>query len=297
MRVATLVAGGMDSATVYRRCQPGGPWRRLLPGIVVLQNAPPDQLQKVTAALLHAGPNAVVTGVEACRRLGMRLEVDDHSVHVLVPHAREMTSCGFVVVERTHRLPRPLSRQGLPLAPPQRAVLDAVRRLRERDVVAACLVEAMQRGKCSVAELRDELAKGSQRGSALPRRVLAQVDGLRSVAEVHGRRLSRHLGVAPSHWNARLLGSDSQYVGRPDAWWDDVGLAWEIDSVEFHFDRADYAKTLARNSRYARNGVVVVQTLPSRLLADRAAVIDELDAAYRMAATRPRPPVTIAAEP
>ncbi|MFF5990837.1 hypothetical protein [Prauserella flavalba] len=101
--------------------------------------------------------------------------------------------------------------------------------------------------------------------------------------------------MRPSHWNPTVYGPAGQYVGCPDAWWDDVGLAWEIDSFEFHFSRFDYARTLQRNTNYAAAGLTVVQTLPSRLIHEPGGVLAELGAAYRAAAARPRPTVRVEA--
>jgi hypothetical protein len=50
--VAALVGLGVPGPTVARRCQDGGPWRGLLPGIVMLGNGPPTRQQEITAALL-----------------------------------------------------------------------------------------------------------------------------------------------------------------------------------------------------------------------------------------------------
>ncbi|WP_323808364.1 hypothetical protein [Prauserella endophytica] len=296
VRVASLEALGMPSSTVYRRCLPDGPWRRVLPGIVVLQTSPPTQEQRVVAALLFAGGEAVVTGVEACRRLGFRdAELPASAgVHVLVPHEHKLQSSGFLTVERTKRMPTAVPRGRVPLAPPVRAVLDAARRIRTVDPVAKLLIEAIQRGRCTTEALSYELEHGTQRGTAIPRRVLAQIERLRSVAEFHARRIVADVAVPPTHWNHELYGPDDSYVACPDAWWDDVGLAWEVDSLDFHFSVDGYAKTLARNTRYAEVGVTVVQTLPSRLLNDPAAVVAELNAAYQAAAARPRPAVRIA---
>lgn len=293
IRVATLEAEGMDSSTVYRRCLPGGPWRKLLPGVVMLQNSAPTREQMVIAALLYAGPRALVTGVEACRRQNLRTGPggEHDPIHVLTPHDEKVVSSGFVVVERTHRLPATVFSGQVPLAPVGRAALDAARRLRSSDEIAKLLIEAVQRGGCTVRGLRWELEHGSQRGTAIPRRILGDIAGLRSVAELHGRRLTNHLSVPPTHWNPALYTPDGTYIGRPDAWWDDVGLAWEIDSVEFHYSSGDYAQTLTRNGRYAQTGILVLQTLPSRLRSATAAVVGELDAAYRAAAASPRPDV------
>ena len=94
-------------------------------------------------------------------------------------------------------------------------------------------------------------------------------------------------------WNLPVFDSSGQFVAIPDAWCDDVALASEIDSFEWHLNAKGYARTVARNTRYAGAGIVVVQTLPSRLRDDPEGVISELRAAYAAAKARPRPAVMV----
>ncbi|GAA4553761.1 hypothetical protein [Amycolatopsis samaneae] len=294
--VARLEQLGVPPRTSYRRCAPGQPWRRLLPGVLLLSSAEPTRRQLVEAALLYAGPDAVVTGAESCRRQGMRTLCDEERVHLLVPAGYKVGTVGSVVVERTTRMPEPVVRGELPLAPLGRAVLDECRRMRRTAPVAALLTEVVQRGKVSPSTLADELACGSSRGSAHPRSVLGKVlAGARSVAEVDAMRVWRLTGLPRPVWNVELRDSAGRYVAIPDAWCDEVGLAWEIDSLEFHYRREDYAATLERNARYAAAGVIVVQSLPGRLRTEPRRVAAELVAAYRAAAARQRPRVRVSA--
>ncbi len=209
---------------------------------------------------------------------------------MLIPHGRRVQSRAFVVVERTHRMPAAVTNRSVRMAPLIRAITDAARRLRTSDEVGKLLIEAIQHGHCAPQKLLAELDRGSDRGTALPRRMLYEVDVLRSVAELHARRLAQQLQIpAPSNWNTKIIGPDGAVIGRPDAWWDDVGMAWEIDSVEYHYSKQDYARTLRRNTRYVSAGIMLVQTLPSRLLRDQAGVLRELTETYQAAAARPRP--------
>lgn len=298
IRALTLESLELSSKVIYRKCLPGGPWQRLLPGIILLHNATPSRRELLLAALLYAGPNAMLTGATACRQYGLRMpaafSADD--VHVLIPQQHKILSSEYVTVERTWRLPNPLVREAIPLAPPVRAVTDAARRIRTEEPINQLLVEAVQNGRCTPEALNFELDNGTKRGTALPRRLLMEWVDLRSVAEIQAKRLSERLSVPPSHWNFEIRDAAGAYVGRPDGWWDDVALAWEIDSFDFHFSRDGYARTLRRNSRYAGAGVTVVPTLPSRLRDDPDGILRELESAYRMASTRPRPPVFLTQE-
>jgi hypothetical protein len=291
IRVSTLEQeGGVPSRTSYRRCLSGGPWRRLLPGIVVLQNGPPSRDQLVQAALLYAGPAAVVSGLEACRRHGLDVMTGER-VHVLVPHDHKLQSSEYLLVERTRRMPCPVHRNGIPLAPLVRAVLDSCRRTKNADEIVKLLIEAIQKKGCDPSEFHTELELGSPRGTAMPRRLLGEAIQLRSVAEKDALTLTQQAGLATEHWNKPVYGPHGAFIAIPDAWWDDVGFAWEIDSKAFHYKADDYANTLARNAKYAAAGIVLLQTLPSRLRTEPKAVMRELADAYRAAANRPRPPV------
>ncbi|MFG1642316.1 hypothetical protein ACGFMK_18675 [Amycolatopsis sp. NPDC049252] len=296
VRVADLEVLGIDSKTVYRKCLPGGQWRRLLPGVVQLHNHDPTMDQHAAAALLYAGAGAQITGVESCRRQGMRpaqLPVT-HDVHLLIPHERKIRSAGFVTIERTLRLPKPAVRNEFPLAPLVRSTTDVLRRLYDDEMCTQVLIESIQRGRCTPEMLLRELNKGSQRGTAVPRRLLVEWTAVRSMAEAHAKRLSSRLVNPPSHWNPDIHDASGRYIACPDGWWDDVGMAWEIDSFEFHFARSDYARTLERNTRYAAAGIPVVQTLPSELTHNPADVLAKLEAAYLTAKARPRPAVHLA---
>jgi hypothetical protein len=144
-----LVQLGVPESTVYRRARNGGPWQRLLPGVLLLSNGTPSTQQLVTAALLYSGPDSMLTGMLACRRHGVRRgPTPPFQVHVLVPHARQLRSTGFVLVERTRRLPDPVGDDGVPLAPPARACIDTARRLSDPREVTELLGDAVQRGLC-----------------------------------------------------------------------------------------------------------------------------------------------------
>ncbi|WP_370932089.1 hypothetical protein [Amycolatopsis sp. cg13] len=289
IRAVTLKSLGMNSRVIYRRCLPGGPWRRLLPGVILLHNNDPTPDQLVHAALLYAGESAIVTGEEACLRYGLRLPAPDgpRHIHLLVPHRQKLNSSEFVTIERTRFLPAPWLRAGVPLAPLVRATTDVVRRIRDPELVNRILIESVQRGGCSPQALAEELDRGTKRGTAIPRRLLAEWSDIRSVAEAEAQKVATSLLNQPTHQNVALYDHTGQYAGRPDFWWDDVGLAWEIDSVEFHFRSADYARTLHRNTRYAALGITVVQTLPSRL---RTAAKSSSERAQRRVPCRRGPP-------
>jgi hypothetical protein len=262
--------------------------------VVLLGNGEPTDEHRIRAALLHGRDGALLTGIHALLRHGLRKAPAPRDVHVLIPAGRRVAGLGFVHIERTTRLPRARLLGELPVAPVHRAVIDAARRLRDHDTVLAMMAEAIQRRFCTPSALAHELAVGSRAGKALPTRALAPLlDGVRSVAEADAWRLRMRSGLPECRWNVKLFGVDGRYVASPDAWWDDVGFAWEIDSLSHHADPHDHARTLARNTRYLTAGVLVLQTLPARLRTEPELVLDELRAGYEIARSRPRPDVHV----
>jgi hypothetical protein len=294
-----LVELGVPERTVYARCRPGGPWQLLLPATVLLSNGEPTRDQLVTAGLLYAGEDAVVTGLEACRRLGVRRGPSTgRQVHLLVPHYRQPRSTGYVAIERTRRMPRPVRRGRFPLAPNARAAVDAARRLRSQAEVTELLADVVQRRLCTVRELAAEVDACQRRGTAVPRRILRDVNaGARSVAERDAQRLWRRSGLPEPLWNASVYDASGQLLGIADGWWDDVGLAWEINSFAGHLLPEDYAREQEKAARFAAAGITVVPTHPTRMPDDADAVIDELRQAFEHAAGRTRPPVRATRSP
>ncbi|MFB9385015.1 hypothetical protein ACFFTK_17860 [Pseudonocardia petroleophila] len=289
-----LVALGVPESTVYHRCRDGGPWQRLAPGVLLLSTGQPTSDQLVVAALLHAGADAVLTGLEACRRHRIRRgPASGASLHLLVPHTRQVRNTWFLRIDRTRRLPHPVSRGGIPLAPVARAVADAARLLRSEREIAELISDAVQRNLCTVAQLVTELDAGGQHGSATPRRVLRDVrDGIRSAAELDAKKLWHRSGLPEPWWNAPVHDAAGRFLGIADAWWDDVALAWEINSYQWHLAPEDYAREQEKRARFTAAGAAILPTLPGRLRVQRREVTAELVASYRAAAARPRPPVT-----
>jgi hypothetical protein len=297
---ALAAALDVSERTIYRRCLDGGPWRRVLPGVALLFTGRPTTDQLVHAALVLCGSDAMVTGIEACRRHGLRRGPVRHTdadgrypeIHILVPERKQVRSVEFVHVERTARLPVPVHRRGVPLAPLVRACTDAARRIRSAAEVTELLSEPVQRRLCTVGELWTELTTGSRRGTAVPRAVLTDVaDGVRSAAERAGKRLWSRTGLPDAWWNAEVRDVNGHSLGVGDCWLDEVAMLWEIESSEWHLDPAAHEYTVRRAARFTAAGVVYIASKPRMVLDNPAEVITTLQAAYTHARARPRPPL------
>ncbi len=256
-----------------------------------------DAQRAAADGLNYCGRDALLTGAVALDRLGLRsVRRLPQDVAVLVPHSQRRKSHGFVIVERTIRLPRPdLDANGLPWAPPACAVVDLCRRLHELDVVREVVAEAVQQGHCSVERLAVEVRDSQSRGSGLPRRVLREVAaGVRSVVEARIREGMRRGGIPDPLWNVDLLDAvDGTFLGCVDAYWDEYGVALPIDSMEWHLGPKRYKLTQARQRDLTERGVLVLPVAPSVALDDLPRFLRQVRNTLAEGATRPRPRVRL----
>lgn len=291
----TLEESGIAPSTIWARCQEGGSWQRVLPGVVLLHNAKPTTVQRYLAALAYGGPQAVITSFSALKIAGY--DVPTHNdVHLLIPDEVRRRSVSFVKVERTIRLPTASRRGNLRYAPPVRGLLDASRATITPSQCQSLFMAGIQRGDVTMNDLAQELAAGSSRGSALPRSIIRDLgNDAHSVAELQAQTLYATSGLPAMTHNVDIYDSVGRWVARPDGWIDDVALAWEIDSLRHHFTVESHRQTVERRARMQRSGIIVVSTLPQQLTADPRTVLADLHAAHDLARSRPRPAIFLRA--
>jgi hypothetical protein len=280
-------AAGLTEKALRYRLRPGGPWRALLPAVYIAVTGTPSRAQQEIAAQLYGGPRSVITGPAAlpCHRIrGPQSEFVD----VLVPARRQLRDAAFVRLHRTRRLPERVHRFGpLRYALAPRAVADAARGLTSLRDVRAIVADAVQRGRCAVPELAAELAAGPRAGSALLREALSDVaDGIRSAAEGDLKDLLAGSGLPMPLFNPMVFDGDT-FVARPDAWWPEHGVAVEVDSHEWHMSPADHERTLERNRRMGRYGIVILPFTPKQIRAEPAEVLAAIRDALGQAHDRP----------
>jgi hypothetical protein len=251
--------------------------------------------QRYWSALLYAAgrdhptsgrwPGALITGEAALALYRLRAAPAPEDVRefdVLVPQRRGVASVrGMVRVLRTRRLPPPWTVAcRLPVAPPVRAVADAVRQGGADDAQGA-LYEVVQAHGIAPEALAAELR--AERLTRLPgvRQVLDDLRmGARSPAEGLARRViegaeAAEAGVPRPLWNPRLeldgMGAPPRpprawgRLADPDAYWPGLGVLFEVDSVRHHSGVAEFDATLARDARITSRGLMVLHATPRRL--------------------------------
>jgi hypothetical protein len=266
----------------------------VLPGVYVAQTGALTQDQREMAALLYASPKSLITGVAAVRRHHLRSPGPD-VVDVLIPSSCRRQSVAFVRVHRTTRMPERLFTTGrIRFTKPARAVADAARSMTRFDDVRAVVCEAAQRKACTVPDLLAELESGPSAGSALLRQALAEIsDGVRSVAEGDFRQLLMRSGLPMPLFNARLFDADGTFIAAVDAWWQEAGVAAEIDSRAYHLAAADQDRTTGRHDKLVAHGILPLHFPPARMKTDAAGIIGEIRQAIEQGLRRPPLPVKV----
>ncbi|WP_436495383.1 hypothetical protein [Actinokineospora sp. HUAS TT18] len=255
-----------------------------------LGDAPPERAQRIQAALDRAGPDGVVTGREAMWLHGL-LTPPQGAVHVLVPSHGPRRSDGSVRIEPTIRPPDPLWRKGFPTAPLDRATVDACRSTASYGEVRQLALDAIYQGEVPVESLRRELEVSRRPGRTLLRQVLSEVDrGIRLVRGRIARELIDRAGLPPPEWGIRLSTPEKVHLGLVDAWWDEVGLAWDTD-VQRPWAPRTAQRVAEREARMSAHGVVIIHTAAPRFRRDADAVAWDLRAAYQLASASPKPEV------
>jgi hypothetical protein len=283
---------GLTKKALAYRIRAGGPWQRLLPGVYLVGTGTASARQRDVAALLHAGPRSVLTGLAAVRHHSFRVS-QPSVVTVLVPAGVRRQSTGFVQIQRTARMPAEFCVDGaVRFVLAARAVGDAVRSMTSFRDARALVAQAIQRQRCSIAQLEAELAQGSVKGSAALRAALEEVRaGVRSVPEGDLRRLIKRGRIPVPVFNARL------YVGRKlvavvDAWWEEAGVGAEVDSREYHYPAEDWQGTIRRHDRLVAHGVVLLHFTPQQIRTAPDEVTAQVRAALAAGCGRARLPIT-----
>ncbi|MFJ9773740.1 hypothetical protein ACIRVF_21270 [Kitasatospora sp. NPDC101157] len=299
-----LRARGVPARVITEHCRRGGPWQRLLPRVYLLQSGEPTPEQRMWAALLYAAQNgreegrregAVITGAAALALYGFasvpRLPAVT-GVDVLVPRQRRLKDAGDVRILRTERELVARSVHGLACAPVARAVADALCEwTAEGDAavpVREVLREAVARpeSRCTVRELATELVESGLTGEP---RVRAALDELLAaerdfVMEQVDRLVDEWLLPAPlAAPELRMRGGT--YIGIPDLYWPERGVAVEVDSDLRCVSEGEAAWVRGGQHRMEYLGIRVVYVSGARLAADPEAVGGELREAYRAGGT------------
>jgi hypothetical protein len=290
---AQVLRAGLTRHAVAHRLRDDGPWRLLFPGVYLTLPGLPTQAQRETAAILYAGPYAVITGNAALRFYEFR-QIPSKSgnvIDILIPARCTRTSTGSVRVHRTAHMPAmwakgPSARR---FVPPARAVADTARWVTDLREVRALVADAVQNGHCAIAQLADELRAGGTPNGALLRKVILEAAvGIRSAPEAELRDLIIKARMPLPLFNPRLYRPNGNFIACPDAWWPEAGVAIELDSRRWHLAPDDWERTMARHSDLGQYGIVTLHVTPHQLRTDPDTFLRKAANAYNAGVGRPR---------
>ncbi len=282
------LAAGMSVGAIRHAARAGGPWQRLAPGLYAAFTGELSHRQRLRAAVLRAGPGALLTGSDACRAHGLRYVPATSRPMVLIPHGRRAPTGGGAIVRRVVDLPGPRVVSGLPVAPVDRAVMDATRwsahSLEVRPSLQdtrALICESVQRRLTTPDRLAQALLQVPRNGTRFIRRAVDDVvAGCWSAPECELRDLVRRSAVLPEpHWNTPLPGLPDI---TPDGWWDESRLVLEVDSEEHHAYGLGPEQTERRHARMVAAGWTVMPISPRRIRRAASWLLVEIESAYRL---------------
>lgn len=268
---------GMSRSAIRHALGHGQRWQRIVRGVYATFSGPLQERHVIRAALLYAGPTAVVSGSAACRAYGMRYSESGLPL-ILIDEANSRAPIPIAELRRTRVPPAAVDVRSFPCASPARAAIDACHEVTDLRAARATLCEVVQRGLATPDELT-AIATQLHRYMTFVRQALTDVSaGCRSAPECELRDLIATSDILPDPaWNQPLPDDRSLH---PDGCWSEARLVIEVDSVEWHRFGDRPEQTERRRARYAALGYRVIPISPRRLREDPRSVLAEIEAAY-----------------
>jgi predicted transcriptional regulator of viral defense system len=249
-----LLDAGLNAQMIKRRLERKR-WQQLYRGVYAVFSGPPNRDTWLWAAVLRAGPGAVLSRLTAAELHGL-LDSPAESIYVTVPSTRRIITSGIVV--RTSRRVDEARQPGRepPRTSVEETVLDLVQLARTFDDACGWITRACSRRLTTEDRLRAAMeARKKMRWRAELDDVLAAAgDGIHSVLEYrYLRDVERAHGLPRSRHQVRVV-IDGKPVYR-DAYYDEYRVAVELDGRLAHPDDERWRDSRRDNMAGAR-GVV-----------------------------------------
>jgi hypothetical protein len=230
-----LLDAGLSSQLIKRRLERGR-WQQLYRGVYAVFTGPPPRAAWLWAAVLRAGPGAVLSHQTAAELHGL-IESPAETIYVTVPSTRRARSTGIAI-----RISGRVGEARQPSREPPRTtieetVLDLIQLSGTFDEACGWLTRACGRRRTTEARLRAALSlRKKMRWRPELEDVLAAAGaGIHSVLEYrYVRDVERAHGLPPSRHQVRVV-IDGRAVYR-DAYYEEYLLAVELDGRLAHPD-------------------------------------------------------------
>jgi hypothetical protein len=246
--------------------------------VLVERSRAADRLTRMAAALLYAGPDAILTSHTAARLYGCDA-ADEDSIHLLLPYKRRLRSKPGVTVHHSAWEPRHVERiHDMPVLALDRSLAELLCRARSTTAFA-CLEQALAmqpeatRNQFRGLVAESVLSRADRRGYRRATTLLELATGLtESPAESWVMVVLLDAGLPTPVPQYPIVGMDGRVRYRLDFAWPDLRVALEYDGYAAHEGRECH--DLEREQDLVRRGWVVVRATaadlkePTRLIAE-----------------------------
>ena len=250
-----LLNAGLDSQAIFRRLERGR-WQQLHRGVYAVFTGPVPRETELWAALLRAGPGAVLSHLSAAELHGL-VDQPSESIFVTVPSARRVAAPGLAIrtCARIGKATQP--NREPPRTSVEETVFDLIELAETLDNACGWITRAVGRRLTTAERLTETLARRKKMRwrVRLADMLKAAGDGIHSVLEYHYLRdVERAHGLPRSLHQVRVR-IDGKLAYR-DAYYKDYRLAVELDGRLAHPDEERWRDR--RRDNYS--GVEGVQT-------------------------------------
>jgi very-short-patch-repair endonuclease len=243
---AQLLTAGWKDDQIRQRVR-ARHWRRVHPGVYASFTGPLDYHANLLAGLLYAGAGAMWSHHTAAEQLGLIRIDTGRPVHLTVPEARRVTKRPRLVIHRSRQCLQRRHTVVPPRSSEPHAVLDVVSVARSFDDASSTVLEALQSGKVTAAQLNQAMAgrRGLRFRRDLRPIVSAAAEGAHSLLEVHYlREVERRHGL-PAGTRQRAV--ENEFT---DVAYEGHGLVVELDG-RFHLEPEQRRRDMDRDNRAA----------------------------------------------
>ena len=252
-----LLGAGLTSQMITTRLERRR-WQQLYRGVYAVFTGPPPRKTWLWAAVLRAGPGAVLSHLTAAELHGL-LDSPAEAISVTVPATRRIATAGMIV--RTSGRIAKATQPGRepPRTSVEETVLDLVQLAETFDDACAWVTRACARWLTTEEKLRDALAaRRKMRWRPELDDVLAAAgDGIHSVLESrYLRDVERPHGLPRSRHQVRVV-IDGKVVYR-DAYYEEFQVAVELDGRLAHPDEERW-RDHRRDTQASARGIQTVR--------------------------------------
>ena len=223
----------------------------------------------LAAAVLYAGPGAMLDGASAIWWLGL-LKYRPERIYVSTP--RRVRDHGLIIVHRERRIERRWHR-GIPIASPSQAILEYAASGPRNDLLRFVLANAEYEGLLDIRALQALTGRGIAGSAAVNDALqihLPQLAHTRSRAERLLLIILQAAGLPIPKTNVYVTG------WLVDAYWPQHRLIVEIDGTRGHRTPAQIRRDHRRDFELRQAGYIVLRYTEDQLESDPEAIVSEL---------------------